>query len=235
MTLCVYVPTCDRPELWALLESLCPQLTDDVRVVVSDNSPSRFGEPICEQFPVEYSHRHYNIGGDPNVLRGLTEPSDYVWIVGDDDPLLPDAVQNVLEAIEDRPDRIVLTTPEVPLAPFSGSIQDWVAGMADKSILIAATLITANVYRNACLDVEVGLRKLDTHYPVSWAALGCQTVATIPEPAFLVGCEHGQPMPEARRVWREYLDAFAWTYDLPPIPFRDCLRWNFPEKALAAV
>jgi hypothetical protein len=227
--LTVYVPTFERPELAVLLGSLVPQLTPDVRVVVSDNSPSGFAEPICEGLLVEYSRRGYNIGGDPNVLRALTEPGEYVWIVGDDDVLLPGAVAAVLEAIQYQPDRIVLTTPDAKIDAFHGTMHDWILSLTDRSILIAATLITANVYRQAALDLAVGVRKLDTHYPVSWAALSCERVIACSVPVFVVGVGHQQRIGGVRRIWQDYLDALTWTHDVPAIPVEDCARWNFPS------
>jgi hypothetical protein len=62
----------------------------------------------------EYSRRATNIGGDANILRGATAGTgEYVWVVGDDDVLLPGAIAETLRMIDaDRPDRIIHFTPE---------------------------------------------------------------------------------------------------------------------------
>ena len=113
----IYIPTWKRPELAALLDSLAPQLCPEVEVIVSDNDGSA-GPLVRERLRnapcrVDYSRRESNIGGDANILRGFSQGSgEWVWIIGDDDVLAPDAIRRVLSALDDMhygaQDRLIL-------------------------------------------------------------------------------------------------------------------------------
>jgi hypothetical protein len=114
----------------------------------------------------EYSRRATNIGGDANILRGATAGTgEYVWVIGDDDVLLPGAIAETLRMIDaDRPDRIIHFTPEAAgLVPrgHTGTMGTLIDTLGDDaSLLIAATLISANVYRRASLDTLWVTRRL---------------------------------------------------------------------------
>ena len=98
MKLTIYIPTFKRAELRDCLNSICPQLIDGVELIVSDNDPDGSAKYVKDEYPkARYERRYFNLGGDVNVLRGLLSGSgEYVWVVGDDDTLLPGAVKSVL-------------------------------------------------------------------------------------------------------------------------------------------
>lgn len=228
--LTIYIPTFLRVELDACLASIVLQLTDEVEVIVSDNDPDGFGEQIAGRYPqVTYTRRKCNIEGDPNVLRGLVCGSgDYVWVFGDDDTMLPGTINKLMPLLVGV-DRIIHWSPNAKEtgAGFFGSTPDYICSLQDKSILVASTLITANVWRRKAMNLPLGLEKVDTKYPLFWAGLGCETVRVMNEPTITVGHTHTNVFGFFNNVIEEYLTALALANSVPPIPLREGLRWNF--------
>lgn len=230
--LTIYVPTFDRPDdLERCLASIPAH--EDVTVVVSDDSGERAFEQVAVGMGVTYSPRNYNVGRDANLLRSVAIcETPWLWVMGDDDWLLPGALDQVLDVIgKDDCDRII---------GYSREAADRVAwtGTADAdqvieelrgepSLLIAATLISANVFRLDSLDLAEGVRRFDTYYAYAWASVRCKRWTILDEPIIGVGTEHANSVPGARDRWREYLDVLCDTNGVPRIPLRDATHWNF--------
>jgi glycosyltransferase involved in cell wall biosynthesis len=108
--LSVAIPTYNRAEtLRRQLGSLLGQIVgcqEDVEVVVSDNASSdSTGSVVAEMrahFPdIRYVRNEANLGSTRNIdLAVRACRADYVWIVGDDDVLMPFAVETVVGAVE---------------------------------------------------------------------------------------------------------------------------------------
>jgi glycosyltransferase involved in cell wall biosynthesis len=228
MLLTIYIPTYKRVELADCLQSIVPQLTDQVEVIVSDNDGS--AKEIVSRFPkVTYTRRYFNIEGDPNVVRGLVcGTGEYVWVFGDDDTMLPGTIKQLLPMLNGV-DRVIHWSPnskEVN-AGFFGPMPDYIKTLEDKSILVASTLITANVWRRAAMDVASGLRMVDTKYPLFWAGLNTKTVKIMPVPTITVGYVHTNVFGFFNKVIDQYLKALMDANGLPHIDLFDALRWNF--------
>ena len=108
--LTIAVPTFDRPEaLSRCVESVVAQLTPVVRLVVLDNCSrvpaSEVVGPLLAGVPGARVVRNpVNVGGSANVLRCVEFcETEWVWVVGDDDRLLPGAVARVLDDLERHP------------------------------------------------------------------------------------------------------------------------------------
>jgi glycosyltransferase involved in cell wall biosynthesis len=228
MLLTIYIPTYKRVELADCLASIVPQLTDQVEVIVSDNDGS--AKEIVERFPqVTYTRRYFNIEGDPNVVRGLVcGAGEYVWVFGDDDTMLPNTISALLPML-DGVDRVIHWSPNSKeVNPgFVGSMPDYINSLQDKSILVASTLITANVWRRAVMDVASGLRMVDTRYPLFWAGLKAETVKVMPVPTITVGHVHVNVFGFFNEVINDYLAALMDANGVPRIGLRDALNWNF--------
>lgn len=115
--LSIYVPTYNRAglleqSLYAILSQITPQMAREVEVVVADNaSPDGTPQVVARaqaDFPhicIQHLRRPENIGCDrnfceaPNSVSGL-----FVYILSDDDILLPGAVARLLELIVAYPD-----------------------------------------------------------------------------------------------------------------------------------
>lgn len=237
--LTIYIPTYKRPTLGALLVSLAPQLDDRVEVVVSDNDPEGSAREVVEAHVpgATYVCQSVNTGGEANLLRGWESGSaPWVWMIGDDDEVLPGAVADVLAAIEhDDVDRLILLTREAPsgAAGMIGSPAD--LERAQPGLTIAATLISANVVRRSSLDLAAGRAHLGTMYGWAWAMTGCRRVKVLASPAIRVGADHaGDFLAQAGydgdivAVWDELLNDFGAKYH------PDSFSWNFASVARAA-
>jgi len=231
MLLTIYVPTFNRPDIGPCLASIVPQLVDGVELIVSDNDPNGYAEQFVKQYPqVQYSKRLKNIDGDPNVFRGVTQGSgEYVWVFGDDDTMLPDTIKTLLPML-DGVDRVLHYTPnsrEV-CAGFNGSIQDYINGLVDKSILVASTTITSTVWRRDVMDLGLGLAKIDTRYPLAWAGLPAKTIKVMPAPTITVGNIHRDNwFSYFGLVIDEYLRALSAAVGANNVVLRQANKWNF--------
>lgn len=102
--LTIAIPTYNRPDaIRTQVRLLLPQLNDMVCLVVYDNCST---QPVKELFTNEelshfVIHRNaVNVGGDANIVRCLEHSiTKWVWTLGDDDPVKPDAVSIVLDII----------------------------------------------------------------------------------------------------------------------------------------
>jgi abequosyltransferase len=106
--LTIAIPTYNRSRYLArLLDSLIPQLQQEIRVevIISDNASPDNTSAVLE----EYARRglrflslrnETNLGPDGNILNCFLRASGrYLWIVGDDDVLLPGSVESVLKLL----------------------------------------------------------------------------------------------------------------------------------------
>lgn len=108
--LSVAIPTYNRAEtLRRQLESLLGQIVGcgaDVEVVVSDNASSDSTRSVVDEmshhFPVlRYVRNAENLGLLNNIDRAARAcHGDYVWFVGDDDVLMPFALETVVNTIQ---------------------------------------------------------------------------------------------------------------------------------------
>ena len=106
--LTIAIPTYNRARyLSALLHSLSEQVGKDSRVelLISDNASSDETPELIDSLKdkdvlCRYIRNQENIGPDKNFLQCYTEASGkYVWIVGDDDMILPGAVERIVSQL----------------------------------------------------------------------------------------------------------------------------------------
>jgi len=210
MRLTVYVPTFQRPELRACLDSILPQLTEDCNLVVSDNDPDKSARPYCQDHRIVYSSNHINVGADGNCLRGITAAAgEYLWVFGDDDIMLPGAIEATLGMLRGQ-DRIIHVGDRHGETSFGfdGTTAEWIDSLQDKSMVVASTLCSLNVWRVAALSAHDGIRGLDTRNVLCWAGLGTATVTVADRPFVRVGRGHPYPFPEFGVSMDRYLLAY---------------------------
>jgi glycosyltransferase involved in cell wall biosynthesis len=91
-----------------MLEAALPQVKecgDLVELWVSDNASSDNTPEVVESSrtlgPIHYSRNASNLGSHGNFVKLATKLArgEYVWLVGDDDLLLPDALSRVISAL----------------------------------------------------------------------------------------------------------------------------------------
>jgi glycosyltransferase involved in cell wall biosynthesis len=230
MRLTIYIPTFQRLELAACLESILPQLTDDCRLIVSDNDPEQSARQYCQDARILYSHNYLNVGADGNCLRSLACTDDeYLWVFGDDDIMLPNAINATLAMMQGQ-DRIVHVGEqhgEVPFG-FDGTTADWMDSVQDKSMVVASTLCSMNVWRTAILDAAQGIRGLDTRNVMCWAGINAHTTTVANQPYVRVGRGHPFPFPYFTRSMNMYLAALRLRVgNQIPFTMQDANNWNY--------
>lgn len=105
------IPTYNRVEkLKSCLERVMEQTQGkSVELLVSDNASTDttqlFMEEFCKSHPdVTYIRNPENVGPDRNFLNCYDKAAgEYVFLLGDDDLLLPGAVDSILEALARKP------------------------------------------------------------------------------------------------------------------------------------
>lgn len=236
--LTIYIPAYRRREVAALLDSIAAQADGRVEVLVADDDPTGMAKAPTMNAAwrggvrVEYARNPKRLGGEANILRGYEQgKAPWVWIVGDDDRILPGAIDHILGILaETTADRLILHSERSPRpqVDFAGDSLADVAGL-EPGLPIAATLITANVVRRSALDMNAARAHFGTQYSHSWALTGCKRVRVVAKPCIEVGNQHGgEFMAEAgyegnvAEVWDELLrkgfgitptpEHFAWNY-----------------------
>lgn len=112
-----------------------------------------------------------NIGGDPNIENAYNNPSDsdFTWVVGDDEQIREGAVGKILSHLQSHPScgLLLLQDGTYPVDqrlldraswPNYGAFAREVA-IIQPHLLLAHTLITANVVRSEIFDVEASRRQ----------------------------------------------------------------------------
>jgi glycosyltransferase involved in cell wall biosynthesis len=230
MRLTIYIPTFQRPELRTCLDSILPQLTDDCRLIVSDNDPQQSARPLCQDHRILYIYNHLNVGADANCLRGITSAStEYVWVLGDDDIVLPGAIEATLDMLQGQ-DRIIHVGErhgEVTFG-FDGTTAQWMDSLTDKSMIVASTLCSVNVWRVQALSLYDGIRGLDTRNVLCWAGMHTKTVRVANQPYVAVGCNHPFPFPEFGNSMDRYLLGYRNSAGTSSrFTMREANHWNY--------
>jgi glycosyltransferase involved in cell wall biosynthesis len=156
-TLTIAIPTRDRNQLLRdHLALLVPQLTPETRLIVLDNaSPTPVAETLAEllrqhpEAPVTVSRNRVNIGSSANVMRCIERcESPWLWILGDDDRPMPDAIATALAAIRRHSKCVVINFSSAVKNPdgeiVSDGLEDFVRRMPS---FANTTLISNNLYR----------------------------------------------------------------------------------------
>lgn len=110
--LSICIPTLNRSALLkVLLENLERETAgclDQIEIVVADNASTDDTVEVVRQssLPIVYGRQESTLGFARNVLfstAGLAS-GEFVWVIGDDDLVLPDGVGRVLKSMRDAPD-----------------------------------------------------------------------------------------------------------------------------------
>jgi len=168
--LTIAIPTYNRSGYLArLLESLIPQINGDPRVelMIADNASPDGTQAALEQFRLRGLifrgiRNETNIGADANFIQCFLQASGrYVWIVGDDDLILPGAVAVLLGLLESsgcdlvhlRAAAIVAgSEPKAPIGrPRIEIIDDPVTFVLRTHVFL--TFITSNVIRKQVAEL----------------------------------------------------------------------------------
>jgi glycosyltransferase involved in cell wall biosynthesis len=232
MLLTIYIPTYRRDSLDFCLNSIVSQTNSDIEIIVSDNDQDGYAKEIVykyNDYVSNYSIRKQNIGCDGNCLYGITAGSgDYVWVIGDDDVLIPGAIGTVMPMLNgvDRVMQFAQHSGEV-LPGFSGTMVELINKLNDKSYVIAATLASMNIWRREVMDFRTGVEHLDSRNVLAWAGFGCKTVSVPEVPTVLVNNTNLFHFKDFNNVMSEYCDALSSIDGVEKFTFNDANEWNF--------
>jgi glycosyltransferase involved in cell wall biosynthesis len=178
----IAIPTFNRPKALAkCLAKILPQCGSSVSLVVLDNhslpSVQDVFNDLLQQFPwvdAVYLRNASNIGPFANILRCFQETqTKWLWVLGDDDIIKPDAVENIINAcarwphaglcgflVENYTDSAMNSlSPEIE----SRSLNVLLTQIGLKSISLISSAVY-NVERFKPL-LEIGYRSNHTCYP----------------------------------------------------------------------
>lgn len=170
--LSICIPTYNRLRyLEDLLQGLLPQSerVAGVEVCVSDNrSTDGTADYLAGLSSAVLRHwtNERNIGGDRNFLKCIREArGEYVWLVGDDDLVPEGAVEKVLSILRERNASLLVSDDEIGDVQFA-SYGEFLSKNCRRSgsVALRHALISANVFRRRCFDLEFAEKMLYTQY-----------------------------------------------------------------------
>jgi abequosyltransferase len=118
--LTIAIPTYNRSSYLArLLGGLMPQLIDEpqVELIISDNASPDDTQGVVQSFQQKglqlvYIRNEINHGPDANFLQCFEKANGkYVWLIGDDDFILPAAIEKILRYLSKQEYDLVYVTP----------------------------------------------------------------------------------------------------------------------------
>lgn len=190
----LWIPSWNRARFAnRLLAQVDQQLEPHVEATLSLNPPSPDYE-IPDRINV--IRNETNIGQSWNILNGITSmTTDYLWMIGDDEQLLPGAIHEILELMTLNPGMIVCTDGVFDHGPegFFDSWPAWMDACLDRGrevMLTAQTLMTATVFRRDRVNVDLAKSMIDTRYGHHFGMLDGlidEPVVVTRQPVFVAG------------------------------------------------
>lgn len=169
--LTIAIPTFNRKDcLKLLLSILIEQIADNrTELIISDNASTDGTAEIVDQFArhgarIRYTKNAANIGPDGNILQCYNmAQGEYVWIVGDDDVIVPDGLRQVLSVLEKREIDLLYVTSYgfkgkyVPVAALSS--EPTLVEFADTvdfalNVYTGLTFISGNIVRKEKIEAD---------------------------------------------------------------------------------
>ncbi|OGC07804.1 hypothetical protein A2230_00380 [candidate division WOR-1 bacterium RIFOXYA2_FULL_36_21] len=181
--LSISIPTRNRSiYLKELLESIKINLKELIKaegcqkvgVYVYDNDSDDSTKEIVDSagFEICYEKHEKDIGGDPNIFHAYTKPKGkYIWVIGDDELIPPNMLTYLLDLIKKyEPGLIVNKSIEyntlVKIPHYFKNYKEFCL-FAEKNnphLLIAHSLISANIIRKDCFNKEIALKMIKQNY-----------------------------------------------------------------------
>ena len=130
MKLVIYIPTYNRlQKLKVCIESIAPQ-AQGINVYVSNNASTDGTKEYLDSLSYPWLIAHHqpeNYGGAYNQAAAWSIPVDteYIWVIGDDDYLMPNAVQTLLEATKHNADYIFCNTQAYQAKDEEAVLRGW--------------------------------------------------------------------------------------------------------------
>lgn len=229
--LALAIPTYNRSRfLRRLLLSIKEQYIEDsdignhLDIYVFDNDSPDDTEKLVKSsgLPIIYKKNHENIGGDRNILQAYSMPkAKYIWVMGDDELIVPGAIKNILKNLSnENPSLLLLKDNDIArrkayekqLIHSYPNYAKFIDDMIEKrSPLMDHSLIARNVLLSSLFDKDKALSKIKTSYYSHMYGLlnkltgnGMKIILT-EYPAIQVVEDHFIPEPSCDPVGSKYL------------------------------
>jgi hypothetical protein len=175
--LTIAIPTYNRAaKLQAQLERLAPQLTEAAHCVVFDNASTDGTKEVVAKFAgqkIGYVCAPVNGGAGRNFLRCYEEcPTEWLWLLSDDDPISASAVADLLRLIQDCPADFIHTAS--PLCPHAAEVV-----VADLPQLLRQATVESLLWISTGIYRRRAFRPLLRHYVESISSWGPQMVLVL--------------------------------------------------------
>lgn len=242
--LSICIPTRNR-SLWLgiALSQLASEIEankispDVLKIYVSDNCSTDDTESMVRIFQARLPHLIYsrhpsNIGGDPNILYCYNlGMGDYRWVMGDDDAICPGALLYILDSLrKNRPALFInsdgryacgFKTPKLfeSYRKFSQTCM-----RVNPHMLLAHSLISANILKADCYDYNFAVAKTDTSYGHMYGLVGAMSdeaggVFVTDQQTITVRNSSLDPVDgiwpaDMYKLWGDYLDWLKEWFDL---------------------
>ena len=218
MKLTVAIPTRNRESyLKDLLDSIDPH--PEAEILVSDNASTDGTSSMVFRHPLRprYLRNESNRGFGGNFLRLVAEArGGFVWVVGDDELLHPNAIATLIPELQPHIGLCVMppNPGSVALAPYPfpsfRGFTKW-CERVEPTLLLEHSLITCNVFRrsefNTSAAVEAHLRGSD--FPHMHGLHLIRSNVCVRDPLFSMRRYRAPAVdgefPKLEAGWREYL------------------------------
>ena len=173
----IYMPSFGRPKLaLEALRNLNNQIENmsewhkdrfSFEVIISVNSDKNYSEVEFKPYCSKFIQREINFGGNINIALGfssaINENWDYLWIIGDDEPIGNDVITVIVNALLDsKPDLIVGSKLAKGFLDCPNSLMQFNAQVGGTLTFISSTVYKVNF---ESVDVTNVLEFQFTSYP----------------------------------------------------------------------
>lgn len=244
MLLTIAIPTYNRNQI--LLENLnhlLSQVTDECRIIILDNCSdtpvdqtlgAALGDLLA--WRIEVIRNRTNIGANANILRcfELCE-TEWLWVLGDDDKPMPDAVRTILDAIRERGEYLFVNfASEICLRErtiLTKGIDEFVEKLDSFGNVLFAS---SGIYRVSPLvhNLKLGYTyaySMAPHITALLVSLGGDGLCCLSNEQIVIWCP-----PPVHQQW-SLIAASLGHMTLLELPMRPAIRQQFAAKILYAL
>ena len=233
------------------LDSIVPQLNDDVELLVVDGASPDETESVMRRYIqrhpiVTYFRQAENGGVDGDYDNAVHYArGEYCWLMTDDDLLKPDAVQRVLAALEQRPDVVMVNTelrnanlraclnrrlnPIKDDCTYSASqFEDFFRSSASHMSFIGTIIVRRSLWLE---------RERKRYYGTLFIHVGTllqkplESVAMIAEPAIIARFGNAMWTPRSFEIWMKKWPELIWSFDNVSVETRRHVIARYPAHS----